>query len=167
MKRLEDGIIISNDIYLIITGCNALKFKYIDKAIIVPSKEFIDNLREEFKEICEKAYQTKVTFISEEDMTNSMNELIDKYKGRYPIVSMDEIYINPFDLLRLEGFIGIIFAFPFFYLYLYVSCKVKKEEKNDINYFNYCNYSFSNIMEYFKFIFDFKNKYNKIKENKN
>ncbi len=110
MKRLEDGIIISNDIYLIITGCNALKFKYIDKAIIVPSKEFIDNLREEFKEICEKAYQTKVTFISEEDMTNSMNELIDKYKGRYPIVSMDEIYIKcdneniySLDCTRLAG----------------------------------------------------------------
>ena len=95
-----------------------------------------------------KNYFLTLFFLILANLLFAIHETLEKYL-------MDEIYINPFDLLRLEGLIEIIFAFPFFYLYLYVSCKVKKEEDNGNNHFNYCNYSFSNIMEYFKFIFDF------------
>ena len=93
-----------------------------------------------------KNYFLTLFFLILANLLFAIHETLEKYL-------MDEIYINPFDLLRLEGFIGIIFAFPFLYLYFFVSCKVKKKE--DVN-FNYCNYSFSNITEYFKLIFDFK-----------
>jgi hypothetical protein len=69
---------------------------------------------------------------------------------------MDEVFINPFDLLRLQGLIGSILIIPFFYLYFFVKCKTDDDDDND--YFNYCKYSFSNLFKYFKVIFTFKSK---------
>ena len=110
----------------------------LDFIILKNSKEFKTNY-----------YFFTLFFLILANLLFAIHETLEKYL-------MDEIYINPFDLLRLEGLIEIILAIPFFYLYFYFSCIFNEEEKNDSNYFNYCNYSFSNITEYFKLIFDFK-----------
>ena len=77
----------------------------------------------------------------------AVHETLEKYL-------MDEVFINPFDLLRFEGIIGLILIIPFFFIYFFVKCKSDHEDHS----FNYCEYSFSNIFEYFRVRFDFDSK---------
>ena len=96
-----------------------------------------------------KNYFLTLIFLIIANLLFAIHETLEKYL-------MDEIYINTFDLLRCEGLIEIIFAIPFFYLYLCVSCIVKEKEEFNNKTYNYCDYSFTNVVEYFKLIFDFK-----------
>ncbi len=110
MKTLEKGIIISEDIDLILNGNNALGYSYKDKGIIVPSKKFIEGLRENFYKLCRETYGTDVIGVKESEMKESLEDLIKDVIDKYPIVSMDEIYIKPdneniysLDVTRLTG----------------------------------------------------------------
>ncbi len=94
MEIFKKGVVISNDINLILQGKNALKFNYQENGLYVPDKNFIEDLRDDFKKECFKAYQNDVNIVSEDAMADCMNKFVDIYKGYLPIVSMDEIYID-------------------------------------------------------------------------
>lgn len=94
MEKINNGVVFSNDIDLILKGKNALKFNYIDNGLIIPDKNFIDSLRDDFKIESKRAYSTDIVIVSEEEMIYYMNKYIDIYRGYLPIVSMDEIYID-------------------------------------------------------------------------
>ena len=49
MKKINDCIVFSDDIERILKGNNALDFNYEEKEMIIPSKNFIDRLRNSFK----------------------------------------------------------------------------------------------------------------------
>lgn len=94
MEIIKNGVVISNDIDLILQGRNALKFNYQDNGLIIPEKDFINDLRDDFKKSAIKAYEQEVNIVNEEEMEYYMNKFIDIYKGYLPIVSMDEIYVD-------------------------------------------------------------------------
>ncbi len=94
MNVFKNGVVISNDIDLILQGKNALKFNYQENGLYVPDTNFIETLREDFKKDSIKAYQEEVNFVTEEEMSYYMNKYLDEFKGYFPIVSMDEIYID-------------------------------------------------------------------------
>ncbi len=73
MKKIDNGIVFSNDIYRILKGYNALDFKYN----YIPSKEFINSIRLDFKNSVEGIFD-KVSIISEEDMLNGLYSIISK-----------------------------------------------------------------------------------------
>ena len=76
MKKIEKGIVFSNDIARILNGKNA--FNYIYQAI--PSDCIIESVRKSFKDDVNKIFKNEVTIITEEEMLN-INNLID---GEYP-----------------------------------------------------------------------------------
>jgi len=94
MEIIKNGLVFSNDIDLIMQGKNSLGFKYEENGLIVPNKNFIEDLRDDFKKESIKAYEEEVTIVSEEEMSYYMNKFINKYIGYFPIVSMDEIYVD-------------------------------------------------------------------------
>ena len=94
MEIIKDGVVFSNDINLILNGKNALKFNYQDNGMIIPDNSFIEDLRSEFERDSIKAYERKVRIISEEEMSYCLNEFINIYREYFPIVSMDEIYVD-------------------------------------------------------------------------
>ena len=49
MQIFENKIVFSNDIYKILKGCNSLDYSYESNGIIVPSINFIEGLRNDFK----------------------------------------------------------------------------------------------------------------------
>lgn len=81
MKKINEGIVYSNDIYLILNGYNNLDFTY--NGIVIPSKSFIEDLRKDFKKQVDQIF-TKTTIISEEDMVLSMINSIKDVLGIYP-----------------------------------------------------------------------------------
>lgn len=110
METIKKGIVFSNDIYLIMQGKNALKFDYKENGLLVPDKMIINNVRDDFKKDAKDVYNTDVVIVSEEEMSYYMNKFIDMYKGYFPIVSMDEIYVDSdnkqifsLDCTRLTG----------------------------------------------------------------
>lgn len=110
MKIIEKGIVFSEDIELILNGNNALNYSYKDKGMIVPDKTFIKNLRMDFYKLAKFVYNTNIVIVTEQEMIDAMNNIVNEYKGRYPIVSMDQIYINcdnkdvySLDVTRLTG----------------------------------------------------------------
>ena len=78
MKEINEGIVYSNDIELILKGYNNLDYNY--NGIILPST---DELRKDFKRTTEEIFP-KVTIISEEDMISSMSTAIKDVLGIYP-----------------------------------------------------------------------------------
>lgn len=110
MKKIENGIVFSEDIELILNGNNALNYSYKDNGIIIPDKTFIKNLRMDFYKLAKLVYNTNIVIVTEQEMIDAMNNIVNEYKGRYPIVSMDQIYINcdnkdiySLDVTRLTG----------------------------------------------------------------
>ena len=78
MKEINESIVYSNDIKLILSGYNNLDYNY--NGIILPSTE---ELRKDFKRTTEGIFP-KVTIISEEDMISSMSIVIKDVLGIYP-----------------------------------------------------------------------------------
>ena len=76
MEKINNGIVFSDDIKIILNGKNA--FDYVYKYI--PSDSVIKVLREDFKRDVNKIFNNQVTIISEDEM-NLVNNLIG---GEYP-----------------------------------------------------------------------------------
>lgn len=68
MKRIDKGIIFSNDIFRILNGQNALDFNYRVNGFNIPNKNQIDVLREDFKKDVKRIFNNEVTIFSEEEM---------------------------------------------------------------------------------------------------
>lgn len=75
MKKIEKGIVFSEDIKRILNGINAFNYKYS----CVPNDSVIDELRNDFNKTVNKIFD-KVTIVSEEDMLNINNIM----KAWYP-----------------------------------------------------------------------------------
>lgn len=84
MKKIEKGIVFSNDIERILKGKNGLEFSYQNKGLTIPSSSFLETLRSDFKSDVNKIFENKVTVISEEDMLNSIYNVISDVFGRVP-----------------------------------------------------------------------------------
>lgn len=110
MKIINNCIVFSNDIGMILDGNNALNFNYKEAGIIPPNKDFLGQLRLEFKKDVNKIFDNKTLILSEEEMLESINKAISDVLGVYPIVSLDKIYLYPdntniifLDCTRLDG----------------------------------------------------------------
>ena len=76
MKRISNGIVISNDIKRILDGVNAFNYNYnvkVDDCVI-------NNMRDEFKSDLLKIFDGKVSIISEDEMF----DVVDLIGGEYP-----------------------------------------------------------------------------------
>lgn len=76
MKKINKGIVFSDDINRILNGINAFDYKYE----FIPSNNVIDAIRKDFKSSVNKIFNGDVTIISEEEMME-VNNLIG---GEYP-----------------------------------------------------------------------------------
>lgn len=110
METIKKGIVFSNDIDLIMKGKNALGFNYSENGLLIPNKKIIESVRDDFAKDAKKVYESDIIIVSEEAMSYYMNKFIDLYKEYFPIVSMDEIYIDcdnkqifSLDCTRLTG----------------------------------------------------------------
>ncbi len=81
MKKINEGIVYSNDINLILNGYNNLDCNYT--GIIIPDKDFIEDLRKDFKRTVDSIF-TKTKIISEEEMILSIYNSIKDVLGIYP-----------------------------------------------------------------------------------
>lgn len=68
MKKVEDGIVFSNDIYSILKGVNALDFDYRGRGIMIPKEEEIQKVRKDFLKDVNRMFEGKVTIFSEAEM---------------------------------------------------------------------------------------------------
>lgn len=93
MRKIDSGIVFSNDIYRILNGKNALDFNYKEKGIIIPSKDEIDFLRENFKKDVHRIFEGQVVIIEEEEMQSYMYEALNT-NDDIAIVSLDRIYLD-------------------------------------------------------------------------
>jgi hypothetical protein len=84
MKTIENKIVFSNDINLILNGKNAINFNYIKNGIIVPTSSYIEDLRKDFKKTVNKIFSNKIEIISEENMLESIYYSIKPFYKRYP-----------------------------------------------------------------------------------
>lgn len=84
MKKIEKGIVFSNDIERILKGNNALEFSYEKKGIIIPNIGFLESLRIDFKKDVNKIFEGAVTILSEEEMLCNIYNSIADILGRYP-----------------------------------------------------------------------------------
>ena len=83
MRKINEGIVFSNDIKRILKGNNALNFNYSDKGIIIPNDNTIDVLRGNFLEDTSRIFD-KVSIIEEDEMLLYMfQSILDVYR-RYP-----------------------------------------------------------------------------------
>lgn len=92
MRRINNGIVFSNDIYRILSGKNALDYNYQERGMIIPSKDEINFLRENFKKDVNRIFEGQVEIIEEEDMEGYMYEVL-KSSENLPIVSLDRVYL--------------------------------------------------------------------------
>lgn len=84
MKKVEKGIVFSNDIMRILEGNNAMKFSYLENGLIIPNRNFIELLRNDFNNYVQKIFKNNATVIGEEDMLNSiLTAIFDVYR-KYP-----------------------------------------------------------------------------------
>ena len=84
MKKVENGIVFSNDIERILKGNNALKFSYERNGLILPEKGFIKRLRDDFKKDTNLIFNGQSIIIEEDDMLECMQESISDVYGRVP-----------------------------------------------------------------------------------
>ena len=84
MKNIEKGIVFSNDIERILKGNNALEFSYEENGMNIPSSNFIESLRDDFRNDVNKIFEGSVTILSEEEMLESIYSNISDVLGRYP-----------------------------------------------------------------------------------
>ena len=83
MKIIKNGIVFSNDIQRILNGYNAINYSYNQNGMVIPSQNFIENLRQDFNTTVNKIF-TKATTITEEEMLTSIYKSISPFLGRYP-----------------------------------------------------------------------------------
>lgn len=74
MKKINKGIVFSNDIYRILKGNNALNFTY--EGIVIPSKSFIESVRYDFSNTINKIF-SNVTIIDEDDMLQGLDNVME------------------------------------------------------------------------------------------
>ncbi len=86
MRTIKKGIVFSDDINLIINGNNALDYQYDG---ILPSKNFFESLRRDFKRETNQIFNNEVTIVSEQEMTLPLSELV-----------LESLKICPHRLLR-------------------------------------------------------------------
>ncbi len=82
---------LSEDINLILNGNSLFGDFYKDKGLVVPQKTKINSLRERMVENLKNTYGN-VEVIPEEDLLMAMQSLAQS--SNYPLVSLDEIYLN-------------------------------------------------------------------------
>ena len=83
MKKIKKGIVFSNDIERILNGYNSINYSYNKQGIIIPNKNFIENLRKDFTTTVNKIF-TNTSIISEEEMLTSIYKSISPFLGKYP-----------------------------------------------------------------------------------
>ena len=91
MEQIKKGIVFSNDIERILKGNNALSFNYEKLGLKIPNSTFIKSLRENFS-LCTNKIFDNVTIISEEEMLKGMDNMVSRYFGDLPIISLDKVY---------------------------------------------------------------------------
>lgn len=84
MKIIKEGIVFSNDIQRILEGYNAINYSYNQNGILIPTKNFIEELRKDFTKTTNKIFENKTTTIKEEEMLTSIYESILPFLGIYP-----------------------------------------------------------------------------------
>ena len=84
MRKIENGIVFSNDVERILKGKNALGFSYQDNGLTIPSNNFLETLRSGFKFDVNKIFGSYVTIIGEEDMLNSIYNVVSDVLRRVP-----------------------------------------------------------------------------------
>ena len=84
MKKVESGIVFSNDIERILKGYNALNYSYEKNGLILPEKGLIKKLRDDFKKDTNLIFNGQSIIIEEDDMMSSMQESISDVYGRVP-----------------------------------------------------------------------------------
>ena len=83
MKKINEGIVFSNDIYRILEGKNALDFNYEKQGMKIPTKEEIEILRQDFAKDVKRIFTNKVEIIEEEEITGFLEEALNDIK-EYP-----------------------------------------------------------------------------------
>lgn len=83
MKKINEGIVFSNDIFRILEGKNALDFNYEKQGMEIPTKDKIEYLRQDFAKDVKRIFKNKVEIISEEEMDGFLEESLNDVKG-YP-----------------------------------------------------------------------------------
>ena len=83
MKTIKNGIVFSNDIERILKGYNALSFDFKKSGMMIPSTNFINELRNNFKDDVSKIF-SDVTIIEEDEMYDGLYEVILDIYGSYP-----------------------------------------------------------------------------------
>ena len=68
MKKVEEGIVFSNDIYSILRGVNALNFDYRGRGMMLPIEEEIQKIRQDFLKDVKRIFNGNVTIFSEAEM---------------------------------------------------------------------------------------------------
>lgn len=84
MKTIKKGIVFSNDIQNILNGYNAINYSYSQNGMIIPNKETIEELRNNFKKTVNKIFLGNTTIITEEEMQNSIQYAISDILNQYP-----------------------------------------------------------------------------------
>lgn len=84
MEIIKKGIVFSNDIERILKGSNALNYNYINNGISIPNKEFINNLRNNFRTTINTIFKDNYYIISEEEMITSIYSSLNDIFGVLP-----------------------------------------------------------------------------------
>lgn len=83
MKSIKNSIVFSNDIKRIMKGNNALQFDY-QTFCVLPSDNFFQALRDNFKEETNRIFDGKVTIIEEAEMVSAIDTSVSDVLGRIP-----------------------------------------------------------------------------------
>ena len=84
MKIIDDGIVFSEDIKMILEGSNALDYSYYNNGFIIPKSDLIKELRRDFKNDVDDIFNGKTYIISEDAMKSYIYSSITDVYGRYP-----------------------------------------------------------------------------------
>lgn len=84
MKTINQGIVFSNDIQNILNGYNAINYSYTNNNLIIPNKNFIESLRQDFQNTVNKIFNRNTTIITEDDMKYSIQSSLQDIESRYP-----------------------------------------------------------------------------------
>ena len=75
MKKINKGIVFSNDIERILNGYNAYNYQYG----LIPNSNYIEEIRKDFNNDVSKIFNNNITIISEEEMLEINNLIIGDY----------------------------------------------------------------------------------------
>ena len=82
---------VSEDIESLLNGSGIPENHFANQNIIVPNHSFIKGIRENFQDSLSSIF-SNVKIISEEEMKNAMNSLVEH--SQYPVVSLDRVYLS-------------------------------------------------------------------------